>query len=127
MTQGLVRSYQELRWTDDMDQSAAETASDLESLEQDVLHILGEVLASNLADPNSGCGVVGYLSGSSLQLGGLPAIIDAQLANVTRITASSTTLTQDEKGTWHIGVLVKVGADVVNLQFIVGPGGLLKG
>jgi hypothetical protein len=126
MTLSLRRTYQELRWADDMDPSAAETASDLESLEQDVLHIISERLGSNLADPQSGVGAVDYLSGTSAELAGMPAIIDTQLANVSRIASSQTTLTLQADGSYLITVAVTVGADIATLQFALGPNGLTK-
>lgn len=123
---GLQRTYQEARWADDLDSSGAETASDLESLEQDVQHILMETLASNLADPQKGVGVVNYLSGTSVQLAALPAIVDGQLALVTRITSSQTTLQQTDAGAFLLNIEIHVGTDVVNLQFAVGPNGLSR-
>lgn len=123
---GLPKTIPELRWGDDMDPNAAETDSDLESLEQDVMHLLKETLGSNLADQDSGCGVEEFLSGTSTDLANLPALVDAQLANVDRLTGSQTTLTQQSDGTWLLLVLCAVGGETVPVQFALGPGGLSK-
>jgi hypothetical protein len=121
---GLAKTYQTIRWGVDMDPSAADTDSDLESLEQDVLHIIVEVQGSNLADPQNGIGADGYLSGTSAQLAAMPALIDAQLASVDRITSSHTTIQQLADLTWLILVAVEVGTNVVDLQFALGPSGV---
>lgn len=120
----LVRTYQEARWTDDLDPSGAETSSDLESLEQDVMHVLEENLGSNLADPQKGVGVANYLSGTSVQFAQLPAIIDSQLAQVTRIDNSHTTIQQQPDGSLLVLVNLTVAGAVVALQFLLGPNGL---
>jgi hypothetical protein len=123
---GLRRSYQEARWGDDLDPTGAETDSDLESLEQDVVHILAQVLGSNLADPEKGVGAVNYLNGTTVQLEAMPAIIDSQLAEVSRITTSHTTLLTQSDGSFLVEVEIQVGTDIVNLQFAVGPNGLSR-
>ena len=92
MTQGLPRSYRDPVWLDDLDPSGRETDSDYASLVQDVLHVLSEKLASNLADPTKGADVQGYLNGTTDDLAGLPSIIDTQLGEMTRVSSSKTTL-----------------------------------
>lgn len=124
MTQGLPLTYAEARWGDDLDPNGAETASDLESLEQDVLHLLEETLGSNLADPDSGLGLEEVLGGDASVLTSLPALVDAQLAEDSRIDGSSTTLTQQPDGTYLLQSAVEVGGAVVPLEFAVGPGGV---
>ena len=127
MTLGLQRTYQELRWAEDMDPNGAETASDLESLEQDVQHIIEEVIGSNLADPDKGVGAVNYLSGTTAQLQAMPSIIDSQLEKVSRITNSASSITIPDDGSDPtISVQVAVGSNVVNLQFALGPTGLTR-
>lgn len=121
---GLKRTYQEARWGIDLDPSGAETDSDLESLENDVLHILMQTLGSNLADPDKGVGVFEYLSGTTIQLEALPAIVDAQLAQVSRIASSTTTLAQQSDGSFTLVSSITVGTDVVDLQFAIGPNGI---
>jgi phage baseplate assembly protein W len=120
------RTYQELRWGDDMDPNAAETESDLESLEQDVLHILQEHLGTNLADPNKGAGVADFLNGTTAQLAALPATIDAQLANVDRLSGSKTTLSQQDDGSFFLDVEVIVGGQIALFPYQLGPGGLTR-
>lgn len=121
---GLKRTYQEARWALDLDASGAETDSDLESLENDVLHMLMQDLGSNLADPDKGVGVFNFLSGTSDQLEALPAVVDAQLAQDPRISNSQTTLATNADGSFSLVVTVTVGNDVVDLQYAVGPNGI---
>jgi|HubBroStandDraft_6_1064221.scaffolds.fasta_scaffold88330_2 hypothetical protein len=125
-TPPLPRTYQEARWLDDLDPSGAETASDLESLEQDVYHIIKQVLGTNLADMQKGVGAFNYLNGTSVQLRAMPGIIDAQLAQVTRITTSQSSVMQQANGAWLVSVVVEVGAQVLNLQYVLGPNGLSR-
>jgi hypothetical protein len=123
----LPLTYQELRWTDDMDPMAAETESDLESFEQDVLHLIDEILGSNLDDPNRGIGAVEYLSGTSLHLSAMPALIDAQLLEDARCSSSTSTLTPQADGSYLIGVQCVVAGQVLGLSYILGPDGLTVG
>lgn len=126
MTQPLPKTYAELRWLDDMDPQGAETASDLESLEQDVLHVLKERLASNLDDPNRGLGVEDYLGSTEDKLATLAHEIDTQLAEDSRLTSVQTTVTKDSTGTINIHVTCDVAGQVVEFNFTVGPNGLSK-
>ena len=125
MSLALPKTYKTVRWSADLDAGGVDTASDLESLEQDVLHILQETLGSNLADPDKGCGAQDYLSGTLGQLQQLPGLIDAQLGDVTRITSSqSTLLPQLPDGSWVVQVNIVVAGSVYELQFAIGPGGV---
>lgn len=82
----------------DADPFARETASDLENLMQDVLHVLIEDAGSNLDDPDRGIGIDALLSGSDVQLTFAAAQIDAQITKDSRIDSSSTTLSQPDGG-----------------------------
>jgi hypothetical protein len=124
MTQPLPRTYQEPVWTDDLDPSGRETQSDLESLEQDVLHIIGEKLGSNMADKQKGAAALSYLNGNADDLAALPHVIDAQLAQVARISASHSTLTLQDDGTYRLDIEVAVAGVVVGLQYTLGPNGV---
>jgi hypothetical protein len=124
MTQGLPRTYATARWLDDLDPNGAETASDLESLEQDCLHVLSEVLGSNLADPDGGVGLSEVLSGTTADMLAKVALIDPQLEADPRITSSLSTATQQPDGTWLVSVELVVSGSVVSLPFVLGPGGL---
>ena len=120
----LPRTYQEPVWTDDLDPNGRETSSDLESLEQDVMHVIGERLGSNSADPQKGAGALQMLNGSTANIEQLPHVIDAQLAQFTRITASQTTLTVEDDGSFFVAVTIAVAGQVVNFQYKVGPNGV---
>jgi hypothetical protein len=123
----LPRTYAEPKWLEDLDPTGAETASDLESLEQDVMHIIAQTLGSNVADPDKGIGAVNYLSGTSAALAQMPQVLDAQLSNVLRLSGSKTTLTQAADGTWQVQVRCAVGGQVVNFNYALGPGGVVRG
>lgn len=120
----LPKTYSEVVWTDDLDPGARETATDLESLEQDVMHVIGERLGSNSADPQKGAGAFSYLNGDAAALSQFPHVLDAQLAQVTRITSSHTTLAVLPDGSFLVNVQVAVAGAVVDLQYIVGPDGV---
>jgi hypothetical protein len=121
----LPKSYGTIRWGTDMDPGGVDTASDLESLEQDVLHILQQTLGSNLADPNKGVGIGDNLSGNLPALQAKVALIDSQLADVSRISSSQSSLgAQNPDGSWPITVVVVVGSEVVSLEYALGPNGL---
>jgi len=124
MSLSLAKTYQTIRWDVDMDPAGVDTDSDLESLEQDVMHLIMELQGSNMADPQNGIGAVGYLSGTSAQLQAMPALIDAQLASVNRITGSHTTVQQQSDLSWLILVDIQVGTNVTKLQFSLGPSGV---
>lgn len=126
MTAPLPKTYPEVRWYDDLDSSGVETDSDLESLEQDVYHIIRETLGSNPADPNKGIGADNYLNGTETQLAIMPRLIDAQLAEVDRISNSHTELTKQDDGSYLVYSTVFVGAQVLNFQYVLGPKGLTK-
>lgn len=126
MTTTLARTYQEIRWADDMDPNGAETDSDLESLEQDVLHLIVQRVGSNLADPTKGAGALDYLSGPASRLERLPAVLDAQLAAVTRIASSRSTLTVETDGTYRLDVEIAVGPAVLAIAFAVGADGVKR-
>ena len=124
MTQGLPHTYRTIRWADDMDASGAETASDYESLQQDVMHVIVEKLASNLADPTKGGDALSYLNGTSVQLGKLGSILDQQIGDMDRISNVQTTLAQAGDGSFTITVNMVVAGKVVILGFGVGPSGV---
>ncbi len=127
MTQPLPKTYSEARWLNDLDPSGAETDSDLESLEQDVFHVIVQTLGSNVADPHKGVGALNYLSGPTTKLAGMPAIIDAQLKSMTRITSSKTTLAPvpgSNPPSYIVQVAAVVAAQVMNFNFQLGPTGL---
>jgi hypothetical protein len=124
MTQSLPRSYQELRWGDDFDPTGAETASDLDSLEQDCLHVVAQAMGSNLDDPTRGVNAPGYLGGTSIKLAEMPGIIDAQLQDDPRIASSSSTLSLQSDGKYLIQSAIGVEGSVIEMNFLLGPNGL---
>src|SRR5215467_3909676 len=113
----LPLTYPDIRCTDDMDPFATETASDLETLEQDVLHILLEDPGSNLDDPTRGIGVLSFLSGDQTTLAKLPSQIDHQLRNDDRIDSSITTVTQRPDGSFLLEIEIAVSGQTLGLVF----------
>jgi hypothetical protein len=107
-----------------MDPNGADTASDLESLEQDCLHVITELRGSNAADPDSGCGAATLLNGTAGQLQSLCGLIDSQLPEDPRVTSSQSTLTTEDDGSYLITVVVQAGAQAFTLTFNPGPNGL---
>ncbi len=122
----LPKTYATVLWLDDLDLQGRDTASDLASLEQDVLHVLMQLRGSNIADPDKGLGVQTYLNGTSIQLQRLPSLIDTQLSQMSRVSGSRTVLTQDSDGSFRIEITVAVGSQVVQLNYKVGPNGVTR-
>jgi len=111
--------------TDDLDLFIGETTSDLQTLDQDVLHIVIETLGSNIDDVNRGVGLPRLLSGTEDQLAAATAHVDAQLQKDDRIDASQTTLTKLPPGsTLPDGTPLPKGGYSVDIQ-IVAAGAVL--
>lgn len=113
----LPLTYHDLRCVDDLDLNAAETQSDLETLEQDVLHILEETLGSNLDDPDRGLGFATLLSGNALPLQHLASIASSQLTKDDRIDSATTTITQTGPSSFTVAVVVVVANTVIGLYY----------
>jgi hypothetical protein len=90
----------------DLDPLGGETTSDLQSLGQDILHILLEAPGTNPDDPDRGIGVEGMLSGTNVNLTNSATIIDSQLRKDDRIQSSKTTLTVDANGVYTLNLQV---------------------
>jgi hypothetical protein len=128
MTQPLPKTYQTIRWTDDADPNFVDTESDLESLEQDCLHVIMQIAGSNLDDPDRGVNAEGYLGGTNLELAKMPHLIDTQFEADARISSSATTLVQVSASppSFLIQSVIQVGGQVVNLNYKLGPGGISR-
>ena len=109
----------------DLDPFASETTSDLQSLSQDVLHILLQDLGSNPDDPNRGIGIYNYLGGTADELAKLPGRIDAQLRDDDRITSCSTTINIQSDGSFIVAPTIYVGDQVVPLEFQISQAGVV--
>lgn len=72
---------------DDVDAGGAETTSDLQTLIQDVYHVLIEKRGSNIDDPTRGADVEGKLSGTSSDLVTIAQEIESELQKDDRITS----------------------------------------
>jgi hypothetical protein len=111
----------DLDWVEDMDLFAGETTSDLQTLAQDVFHILIEVLGSNIDDVSRGVGLGRVLSGTEGQLSDITRIIDAQLQKDERIDASTTTLTKLPPGsTLANGTPLPNGGYSIDIEIVAG-------
>lgn len=113
----LPLTYHDLRCVDDLDLNAVETQSDLETLEQDVLHILEEVLGSNLDDPDRGLGLTQLLSGSAVPLQHLASVGATQLTKDSRIDSAKLTITQTGPSAFNVAVVVVVANSVIGLYY----------
>lgn len=88
----------ELACLDDLGLFADEVASDLQTLEQDVYHILIERPGSNPDDIERGIGIDDMLSGSTGKLDGITHRIEAQLQKDPRVNNAAATLVQIQPG-----------------------------
>lgn len=111
----LPLTVSDLVCVDDLDAFGGETQSDLETLAQDVYHLLLERKSSNLDDPTRGIGAEGLLSGSADALAAAPSIIDSQLRKDTRIQASKTTLSQGSDGSYLLAIAIQPVGSLVPL------------
>ena len=111
---------------DDVDSFMSETTSDLQTLLQDVYHILIQLLGSNLDDMTKGCGIDTYLNGTLTQLAQLGPIIETQLTADTRITRATANIqTQSGPYPYVINISIEVAGQVIGLQYGWSqPGGL---
>ena len=101
----------------DVDAFAAETTSDLQTLVQDVFHILLEDEGSNPDDPTRGVGVDNYLNGTLAKANRLPAKIEQQLLEDDRIDACSASLSAQPDGSYGLHIVITVDGTVVPLDY----------
>ncbi len=101
----------------DLDPFGGETTSDLQSLIQDIGHILVEDLGSNPDDPNRGIGINNYLNGTVDQFKSLCGLIEAQLRKDNRIHGVSAKVTQDPNGFFRIRLDIACVEGVIPLTF----------
>lgn len=113
----LPLTYPDLVCELDLDPFAQETTSDLQNLIQDVLHILREDLGSNPDDPERGCGVYNYLSGTVDQFATLCGTIETQLNTDPRINTASAKITPNPDGTFLVRIDIGVGSDIIPLEY----------
>lgn len=114
----------DLRWFDDMDQFGAETDDALEDLEQDLYHVLIEVVGSNLADPNQGLGIEDVLSGPYDT--GWKKKIEQALEKDDRVQNATATITQLDAGNYQIEVQIVADEGVLGLTLVVGADGTVQ-
>lgn len=119
MTNPLPLTYPDLVCVLDLDPNASETTSDLQNLEQDVFHVLIELLGSNPDDPTRGIGIDQYLSGTEDDLAKVPRQIEVQLGEDDRIDAVSASLTPQDNAQfpWLLSVNMQVDGSVLGLQY----------
>jgi hypothetical protein len=110
---------------DDLDPFARETTSDLQSLEQDCLHVILEEPDSNLDDPGRGIGIAGLLSGTSVDLALAQSHIDSELQKDDRIDAVRSEVTDQGDGEFDLIIEIAVGAATLGLSYsYTASGGL---
>lgn len=125
MAYTLPLTYPDLVCINDVDPYAAETTSDLQSLSQDVLHLLLEDLGSNPDDPDRGIGIMRYLSADQNTFATLPATIDSQLGQDPRITGSHSTVAAQADGSYLLSIQISVSTGIVPLNFSITGGGVI--
>ena len=116
----LPLTYPDLVCSPDVDSLGAETQSDLQNLIQDVMHVLQQDLGSNLDDPNRGCGIADYLSGTDIDLQTLAGNIQSQLHDDPRLTSVTAQVIAGYPGsTFPYTVLVNLGVSgaVIGVSF----------
>jgi len=115
----LPLTYPDLVCDVDLDPFGNETTSDLQSLVQDVTHVLVETLGSNPDDPDRGVGIVNYLSGTADSLRGLPGVIEEQLGRDDRITHVDASVEADSTREFNyiIKVNIAVSGTIIDLQY----------
>ncbi len=101
----------------DVDPYGRETTSDLQSLIQDVTHVLKELPGSNPDDPDRGVGVDLYLGATAATLNSLCGLIEAQLNVDDRIQSTSATVELQEDDTYRIKLDIEVGGEIIPLLF----------
>lgn len=102
---------------DDLDAFGRETTSDLQTLWQDVFHMLKEILGSNIDDVNRGIGVDQLLSGSTKPLATIAGRIDQGLAIDDRIDGSTTTVSVETDGSFRIAIEISVSGKTTGLSY----------
>jgi hypothetical protein len=110
-------NFPDVVFLDDLDPMGNEITSDLQGLKQDVLHILKQALGSNEDDTSKGAGLDDALSAPLSRLQAACAEIDSQLSEDERIDGSTSTLTTDADGSFHVDVEVQVDGSVLNMGF----------
>lgn len=125
MSTPLPLTYPDLVFLADMTPLALETTSDLQNLEQDVMHILEETPGSNLDDLTRGVGLDYWLGGTVNDFAKVASTIDAQLEKDPRIESSTTTITTTTNGnggtSYSISIYVEVAGSVVPLGYVYSP------
>ncbi len=136
----LPLTYADLVAIDDLDPLASETTSDLQTLAQDIYHILEEDPGSNLDDPERGVGVIRLLSGDTSVLQTLPHTIESELLKDDRIDQVNCTIVAvaaggtfsngdaaPEQGGYELQLQYVPSGSVLpqSLSFAAGQGGLV--
>jgi hypothetical protein len=79
---------------EDLDANGAETTSDMQTLVQDVYHVVIEKIGSNIDDIARGIGAENLLSGDSNALLNLAQVVESQLGEDDRIAGVTATVSQ---------------------------------
>lgn len=115
------------RGVDDLDAFGTDTASDIEDLEQDVVHRIDTPRAANPDDPDLGLGVDNFLSGSP-DLVDISTKIDNELKKDDRIDTSQsvvTLATDSQSGSiYDINVEIDTSDTTISLGLAAGPNGV---
>ncbi len=113
----LPLTYPDLVCLDDLDPFANETTSDLQSLFQDVYHVLVQLPGSNPDDITKGVGVQLYLNGTEDQFATLPSTIEAQFQDDERIESCTVTTPRNPDGTFRVCIALGVAGSIIPLEY----------
>ncbi len=113
----LPLTYPDLVCVADLDPFGQETTSDLQSLIQDIFHVLKELPGSNPDDPDRGVGVDMYLNGTVDNFKKMAGTIENQLALDDRIDSATCATTQNPDGTYLIKIQINVAGAVIPLEY----------
>ena len=109
----LPLTYPDLVCEEDLDLFAGETLSDLQTLEQDVLHIIEQEPGSNADAPDLGVGIYSAMSGTAQNLIALAATISQQLELDDRIDSCSCTVTDVTAGSEQAGAFYSISVELI--------------
>jgi hypothetical protein len=105
----------DLLWLDDMDPFALETTSDSQELEQDVIHVIEQDLASNPDDPSRGLGVA---NASSEQVSANPTAYtqaaEQEVQKDDRVVSCSASITVTNDGS--VALVIDIEEDDAQLD-----------
>lgn len=97
----------DLVWLDDLDLYGSELDDPQAEIEQEVLHILGEVKGSNIDDPDRGEGLFDLLSGPGIDTGALARRLTSTLNRIDGVESAVVEIAETSPGTYEVEVSLR--------------------